>query len=106
MQNPSETEGQLLFTATGETANTEPTNSTESDKIGFLTATPQPESVNVDSLVNSPNVKQRAVFNVLAGWTKEKVKYINAVTPKNIKQLSLFITGGAGVGKPRLIETC
>ena len=35
MQNRSETEGQLLFTATGETANTEPTNSTESDNIGF-----------------------------------------------------------------------
>ena len=46
MQNRSETEGQLLFTATGETANTEliPTNSVESDNIGFPTATPQTET--------------------------------------------------------------
>ena len=66
MQNCSETEGQLLFTATGKTANTQPTNSTESDNSGFPIATPQPESVDVDSLVNSVNVKQPAVFNVVA----------------------------------------
>ena len=53
-------------TATGETDNTEPTNSTESDNCGFPTATLQPESVDVDSLVNSVNVKQPAVFSVVA----------------------------------------
>ena len=105
MQNRGEAEGQLLFTATGETANTEPTSSTESDNIGFLTATSQPESVDVDSLVNCLNVKQRAVFNIVVGWAREKVKYSNSVTRKNIKPLSLFIRGGAGVGKSRLIET-
>lgn len=66
MQNCSETEGQLLFTATGETDNTEPINSTESDNCGFPTATLQPESVDVNSLVNSVNVKQPAVFSVVA----------------------------------------
>ena len=106
MQNRSKTEGQFLFTATGETANTEPTNSTESDNIGFPSATRQPESVDVDSLVNSLNVKQRAVFHVVAGCAREKVKYSNSVTPKNVKPLSLSITGGAGVGKSRLTETC
>ena len=103
-QNRSKTEGQFLFTATGETANTEPSNSTESDNIGFPTTTRQPESVDVDSLVNSLNVKQRSLFNVVAGCAREKVKYSNSVTPKNIKPLSLSITGGAGVGKSRLIE--
>ena len=47
MQNRSETESQLLFTATGESANTEPTNSTESGNIGFPTATLQLESVDL-----------------------------------------------------------
>ena len=79
MQNCSKTEDRLLFTATRETAYTEPTNSTESDNIGFLTETLQPESVDVDSLVNSLNVKQRAVFNVVTGWTREKVKYSNSI---------------------------
>ena len=103
----SETENQLLFTATGEIANTlELTNSTESGNIGFSTATTQPESVEIDIFVNYLNVQQRAVFNVVAGWAKEKVKYSNSVTPKYIKPLILFITGGAGVGKSRLIETC
>ena len=57
-------------------------------------------------MVNSINVKQRAVLNVVAIWAREKVKYSNSVTPKNIKPLSLFITGGACVGKSRLTETC
>ena len=94
----------MLFTATGETANTEPI--TESGNMGFLAARPQPESVNVDSLVKSRNVKQRAVFIVVAGWAREKVRYSNSATPKNNELLSLFITGGAGVAKLRLIETC
>ena len=79
MQNCSKTEDRLLFTATRESAYTEPTNSAESDKIGFLTETPQPDSVDVDSLVNSLNVKQCAVFNVLTGWTREKVKHSNSI---------------------------
>ena len=73
----------MLFTATGETANTEPTNPTESDNIGFPTATPQPESVHVDSFVNSLNVKQQVAFNVVTGWARKKVKYSNSATPKN-----------------------
>ena len=96
----------MLFNATGETANTEPTNPTESDNIGFPTATPQPESVHVDSFVNSLNVKQQVPFNVVTGWARKKVKYSNSATPKNNKPLGLFITVGAGVGKSRLIETC
>ena len=96
----------MLFTATGETANTELTNPAESDNTDILTVAPLPESVDVENLVNSLNVKQRAVFNVTAGWTREKVKYSNSVTPKNIKPLGLFIMGGAGVWKLRLIERC
>ena len=106
MQNYSEIEGQLLFTATGETANTEPTNPTESDNIGFPTATLKPESVYVDNFVNSLNLKQQAAFNVVTDWARKKVKYSNSATPKNNEPLGLFITGGAGVGKSRLIETC
>ena len=57
IQNHSVTEGQFLLTATGETAYTKPTNSIESDKINLLTATPQPESIDVDSFFNSRNIK-------------------------------------------------
>ena len=50
---------------------------------------------------NSLNVKQRAAFNLVAVCAREKEKYSNSVTPKNIEPLSFFITGGAGVGKSR-----
>ena len=41
----------------------------------------------------------------MADWAREKVKYSNSVTPKNVKSSNLFITGCAGVGKSILIET-
>ena len=72
IQNRSETEAQLLFTVTGATANTKPTNSIESDNISFLAATPQPESVDVDNFANSFDVEQRDVFNLVAGWARKK----------------------------------
>ena len=42
----------------------------------------------------------------MASWAREKVNYSNSVSPKNVKPLNLFITGGTGVGKSRLIKTC
>lgn len=57
-------------------------------------------------MINCLNVKQRAVFNALAGWARENVKYSNSISPKNIEPLSLFFTDRAGVGKLRLIEKC
>ena len=80
------------------------TSSVESENISFLTATHQPENVDVDSLVNS--LKQRAIFNVVADWSRKEVQCSNSVTPKNVRPLNLFITDGAGVSKSRLIETC
>ena len=68
-------------TATKETANTEPTNSIKFDNIDFMTATSQPESIDVDSLVNSLDIKQWVVFNFVAGWARENLKYSNSVTP-------------------------
>ena len=49
-------------TATEETVNTQPTNSNESENIDFMTATSQPDSTDVDSLVNSLDVKQQLVL--------------------------------------------
>ena len=68
-----------------------------------MTATSQPESINVDSFVNSLDLKQGVVFNFVEGWARENLKYSNSVTRKNNKPLSLFIKGSTGVGKSRLI---
>ena len=46
-----------------------------------MTAASQPESVNVDSLVNSLDLKQRVVFNFVEGWAGENLKYITSVNP-------------------------
>ena len=95
MQNHSETKEKLLFTAIK--FSSMETNSVVFENISFPTATHQPENVDVDSLVNSLNLKQRAIFNVVAYWARKKANYSNSVTPKNVKSLNLFITGAAGV---------
>lgn len=41
----------------------------------------------------------------MADWGREKVKNNNSVRPEDVKSLNVFITGGVGVGKSRLIET-
>ena len=56
MQNHSETEEQLLFTAT-ESFSME-ANFAQSESISFPAATLQPEHVDVERLVNFFNLKQ------------------------------------------------
>ena len=72
MQNHSETEEQLLFTAT-ESFSME-TNFAQSESISFPAATLQPEHVDVESLVNFFNLKQWTIFNAETDWAREKVK--------------------------------
>ena len=41
----------------------------------------------------------------MANWGREKVKNSNSVRSEDVKSLNVFITGGVGAGKSRLIET-
>lgn len=42
----------------------------------------------------------------MVDWTREKSKMQQFSDSKIVKSLNLFVTGGAGIGKARLIETC
>ena len=76
------------------------------EKSGFSCST---NPVFQDSLINenirSLNVKQRQVFDVIHKWARDYAKNWSSKHAKYIKPFHIFLTGGAGVGKPHLIKT-
>ena len=72
--------------------------------IGFLASAQHFENFEVDSLTNSPNLKQRVIFNVAADLAIHKVKYNNCGRPNMVNPLNFFITSGTGVGKSILMK--
>ena len=55
--------------------------------------------------VNSLNKQQREIFNVIFDWSRKNVKFRNSKEQIKVDSLRLFITGGASVGKSRLMKT-
>ena len=96
----------IHFNTTGETCILErqEKNSLEPVNIGFLALAQHFENFEVDSFINSPNLKQRVIFNVAADLVIHKVKYSNCGRPNMVNLLNIFITSGAGVGKSILME--
>jgi len=57
-------------------------------------------------MIRSLNSQQRHIFDYVNKWAKENIQSKNCNIPvEPVKPLTLFITGGAGVGKSYLIDT-
>ena len=50
------------------------------------------------------NLRQRKIFNIVCPWARNKLKQMNSVFANVVEPFNLFITGGAGVGKSRLVK--
>ena len=62
-----------------------------------------PDNIINDN-IRSLNMKQRKVFNFIHKWSRHYIKSLHCKGIKKVKSFHIFIKGGAGVGKPHLIE--
>ena len=68
----------------------------------------QPTEISDDMLRNnarSLNEKQRSAYNIALSWCRNTMKNLNRLKPEKVDPINLFVTGGAGAGKSRLIKT-
>ena len=68
----------------------------------------QPTGISDDMLCNnvrSLNEKQRSAYNIALSWCRNTMKNLNRLKPEKVDPINLFVTGGAGAGKSRLIKT-
>jgi len=59
----------------------------------------------IDRLIRGLNTMQREVFNVVHKWARDFVKNSFCKVPKEIEPFYVFLTGGGGVGKSRVLTT-
>ena len=67
----------------------------------------QPTEISDDLLresVRSLNVQQRAAYDLLLSWCRNKVKNIRSLTPNEINPIYLFVSGGGGSGKSHVTK--
>ena len=66
-------------------------------------ASVQADDNDLRKAVCSSNLRQRKIFNTVCHWARNTLKQMNSVFENVVEPLHLFITGGAGVGKSRLV---
>ena len=67
----------------------------------------QPTDISDDLLresVRSLNIEQRATYDLLLSWCRNKVKNIGSLKPNEINPIYLFLTGGGGSGKSHVTK--
>ena len=67
----------------------------------------QPNEISDDLLresVRSLNIEQRAAYDLLLSWCRNKVKNIRSLNPNEINPIYLFLTGGGGSGKSHVTK--
>ena len=75
-------------------------------KSGFSCSThPVFQDSLINKIIQSLDVKQRQVFDVIHKWARDYVKNLPSKHMKYTKPIHIFLTGGAGVGKSHLIKT-
>ena len=81
---------------------------TEQHSTLGITTHNQPTQISDDELrqcVRSLNKRQRYAYDIVLTWCRNKLKNMNSLKPEELEPIYLFITGGAGAGKSRLIKT-
>ena len=75
-------------------------------KSGFSSSThPVFQDSLINEIIQSLNVKQRQVFDVIHKWARDYMKNLPSKHMKYIKPVHIFLTGGAGLSKLHLIKT-
>ena len=49
-------------------------------------------------------MKQRGIFNFVHKWSRDFIKSSGSIIHRDVKRFDIFMTGGAGVRKSRLIK--
>ena len=56
----------------------------------------------ISKSTHSLNAKQQQLFEVAHKWSRD---YMKNLSSKTMKRFHIFLTAGAGVGKPHLVKT-
>ena len=81
---------------------------TENHSPSAITMYNQPREISDDQLrqsIRSLNNMQCKAYNRVLSWIRNKMKNLNSLKSQNVEPVSLFITGGGGVGNSHLIKT-
>ena len=76
-----------------------------SGSLGYAHIQPDISYEELSRLILPLNFQQRKTFNEVQDWAKNKIKARNSNKKVSVDSLRLFITGGAGVVKYRLMKT-
>ena len=111
IQNQEYNESRTIFESTsssnlGDTDQDSPVNDGQCGiSVASQTFQRRVSNSEIQEQILSLNIQQRKVFDMVCDWARKKVISFDADVNVAPQPLRLFITGGAGVGKSRLIST-
>ena len=64
-----------------------------------------PDDYVINKNIRSLKKQEREIFNLVHKWSKDFIKILGCKLHQNVKPFYMFIMGGTGVRKSRLIKT-